>query len=71
MSIKLEGNWNKGLAFDVHTLSSTYLGPNEFGHDQWESTRSEIGELLYLLKYRADASSIPKIVNLLDKWQLG
>lgn len=26
MAIELKGNWNKGLAFDVHTVSSNYLG---------------------------------------------
>lgn len=67
MAIKLEGNWKNGLAFDVHTLSSTYLGANEYGYDQWENTRSEIGELLYQLKYRADARKVRKIVKLLDK----
>ena len=67
MSIMLEGNWKRGLAFDVHTLSSTYLGVNEFGYDQWESTRSEIGELLYQLKYHADAQKVREIVRLLDK----
>ena len=67
MSIRLEGNWKRGLAFDVHTLSSTYLGVNEYGHDEWENTRSEIGELLYQLKYRADARKVRKIVKLLDK----
>jgi competence protein ComFC len=67
MSIEIEGNWAKGLAFDVHTLSSTYLGPNEFGHDKWENTRSEMGELVYQFKYRQDRSTLPKIVALLDK----
>lgn len=67
MTIELKGNWKKGFAFDVHTLSSTYLGVNEFGHDQWENTRSEIGELLYQLKYRSDATKVQKIVELLDK----
>ena len=67
MTIEIKGNWEKGLAFDVHTLSSTYLGPNEFGHDQWENTRSEMGELVYKLKYQKDRSSLPSIVALLDK----
>lgn len=67
MSIKLEGNWKNGFAFDVHTLSSTYLGVNESGHDQWDNTRSEIGELLYQLKYRSDGTVIQQIVKLLDK----
>jgi predicted amidophosphoribosyltransferase len=67
VSIQLEGNWKRGLAFDVHTLSSTYLGVNEYGYDQWDNTRSEIGELLYQIKYRADARKVQKIVKLLDK----
>ena len=67
MTIKIKGNWNKGLAFDVHTLSSTYLGPNEFGHDQFENIRSEMGELVYKLKYQKDRSSLASIVALLDK----
>lgn len=67
MSIELEGNWKRGIAFDVHTLSSTYLGVNEFGYNQWESTRSEIGELLYQLKYQADAQKVREIVKLLGK----
>ncbi|MCH9054277.1 MAG: ComF family protein [Proteobacteria bacterium] len=67
MTIEIEGNWKTGLAFDVHTLSSTYLGPNEFGHDQWENTRSEMGELVYKLKYLKDRSALASIVALLDK----
>ena len=52
MSIELKGNWKKGFACDVHTLSSTYLGVNAWGHDKYENTRSEMGELLYKLKYK-------------------
>jgi competence protein ComFC len=67
MTIELVGNWMTGRAFDVHTLSSTYLGPNEAGHAQWENVRSEMGELVYKLKYRQDKSTLPAIVSLLDK----
>jgi predicted amidophosphoribosyltransferase len=66
MTIELNGNWDKGLAFDVHTLSSTYLGPNEFGHNQWDTTRSEMGALVHKLKYRHDKTVLPAIVALLD-----
>ena len=65
MRYTLEGNWKKGLAFDLHTLASTYLGPDEFGHDRYDNTRSEMGELVYRLKYRNDHSATPKIVELL------
>ena len=37
MAITLEGNWAAGLAFDVHTLSSTYLGVDEQGRDHWDT----------------------------------
>lgn len=65
MRYKLEGNWSIGLAFDLHTVASTYLGPNEYGHPSWDTTRSEIGELIYQLKYKGDKSTIPKIIELL------
>lgn len=67
MTIELKGNWKKGLAFDVHTLSSTYLGTDDRGHDRWDSQRSEMGELVYRLKYHGDKKAIAKIVALLEK----
>lgn len=65
MKYRLEGNWKKGLAFDLHTIASDYLGPDEYGHDRWDTTRSEMGELLYQLKYRHDKSAVNDIVALL------
>lgn len=67
MVIDLEGNWKSGKAFDLHTVASTHLGTDEFGHDRWETTRSEMGELVYQLKYRFDQSAVAKIIALLDK----
>lgn len=67
MAIKITGNWKKGRAFDKHTLSSDYLGVDEYGHNQWDTIRSEMGELVYLLKYKSDTTTLPKIVELLDK----
>jgi competence protein ComFC len=43
------------------------LGPNEFGHAQYDNVRSEMGEHVYQLKYRQDKSALPAIVRLLDK----
>ncbi len=65
MFYELTGNWKKGLAVDLHTLSSIYLGPDQFGHDQFDNKRSEIGELVYQLKSHADKSTIPKILEIL------
>lgn len=66
MRHRLEGNWTKGLAFDLHTVASVYLGPDEFGHDRFDNTRSEIGELVYQLKYKNDQSAVARIIELLS-----
>lgn len=66
MAITLEGNWKSGKAYDLHTVSSTHLGTDEFGHSRFENTRSEMGEYVYRLKYKLDQSVVEKIVNLLD-----
>lgn len=66
MVINLRGNWRSGKAFDLHTVASSYLGADDFGHDRFDNTRSEMGEFLYRLKYRGDKTALPKIVELLD-----
>lgn len=48
---KLAGRWRAGYALDHHTTSSVYLGDDELGHPAFDTKRSEIGELLYQLKY--------------------
>ncbi len=42
MSIKPKGIWKRGLAIDVHTLSNTCLGVNEFGCEHFKTTWSKI-----------------------------
>jgi len=69
MTIKLEGNWDKGFAFDVHTLESIPIGPNEYGYEQFDTTYSEMGGYVYKLKYKNDKSAIKKIVDLLSKYK--
>jgi predicted amidophosphoribosyltransferase len=60
---KLVGKWTVGYALDVHTTSSTYIGDDEYGHPQFDTRRSEIGELLYRLKYGNDKSVITVITE--------
>ena len=47
----LNGPWNSGFALDWHTLHSTFIGNNEFGHPMFDTKRPPVGELLYQLKY--------------------
>jgi competence protein ComFC len=67
VAFTLEGNWKVGKAYDLHTVSSTHLGTDQFGHDRFENQRSEMGELVYQLKYKNDKSAVAKIVALLDQ----
>jgi competence protein ComFC len=60
---KIPGRWRNGFALDLHTTKSELLGHDEYGHPQFESRRSEIGELLYKLKFRQDKSVIPEIAE--------
>lgn len=67
------GKWQQGFALDLHTLSSVPIGYNEFGHMQFDTTRSEVGELLFRLKNRADTSTVPEIaaaaVQFIRSWK--
>ena len=65
---KLTGKWLSGIALDVHTISSTHLGINESGHDVFDTKRSELGELLYRLKYRSDEAAAKEIVETASKF---
>lgn len=66
MAITLLGNWKSGKAFDLHTVSSSHLGMDQYGHDRFDNTRSEMGQLVYELKYHFSREAIPRIVEMLD-----
>lgn len=59
----VRGTWDDGHTLDLHILSSEFVGYNEYGHAQFESTRTELGELLYRLKYKDDQSTIGQIAQ--------
>ena len=54
----LRGNWAQGWALDLHTVRSKPLDDGMF-----ETTRTEIGEALYQLKYRGDRTQIEPIAR--------
>lgn len=53
----------EGYALDLHSVSSSFTGYDGYGHPQFVTTRSEIGELLYRLKYRADSHAVGSIAE--------
>jgi predicted amidophosphoribosyltransferase len=60
---KIPGKWREGYALDYHTLRSDFIGHDEYGHPMFDTERSEIGELLYRLKYKSDKSVVDSIVE--------
>jgi predicted amidophosphoribosyltransferase len=60
---KIQGNWSAGYALDLHSISAQLLGYNEFGHPEFETQRTELGELLYRLKYKSDETAVTEIVD--------
>jgi len=60
---EITGVWKLGYSLDKHTIRSTPIGLNEFGHMQFDTLRPEAGEALFQLKYRSDYSQIPIIAQ--------
>ena len=58
MTQNLAGRWKGGWALDLHTLSSTINSDGSYNN-----IKSEIGEALFLLKYRNDSRQIDFLVN--------
>jgi predicted amidophosphoribosyltransferase len=59
----LRGNWAEGWALDLHTVRSKPLDDGIF-----ETTRTEIGEALYQLKYRGDKTQVEPIARTAAKF---
>jgi competence protein ComFC len=55
--VVIPGAWRLGWALDLHTTSSEFLGYDAYGHAQFDTTRSPLGELLYQLKYKGQQTA--------------
>jgi len=61
--MRIPGSWKEGYVLDYHTKSSDFLGYDEYGHPRFETVRTEVGELLYRLKYKGRKDSLASLVN--------
>lgn len=72
--ITIKGNWDEGYALDIHTISSDPIGEDVYGHMQYSTVRSEMGELLYKFKYKGKYDILQNILDLakpfLDHWSV-
>jgi len=69
----LFGPWAAGYVLErQHTLSSEFLGHDSFGHAQFDTKRSELGELVFRLKNRGDKATLQDIADtaadFVSKW---
>jgi predicted amidophosphoribosyltransferase len=48
------GMWDEGWVLDKHSASSVYTGDDVYGRPQFNTTRTEVGEATFQLKYRND-----------------
>jgi competence protein ComFC len=65
---KIDGPWADGWVLDLHSSGSEFRGYDEFGHEQFDTHRTDVGELLYRLKYQNDASALPEIGAVAEKF---
>jgi predicted amidophosphoribosyltransferase len=61
--IEISGPWRKGIVLDKHTLKSTFLGEDDNGHAMFDTTRTEVGEAVFQLKYRYDWAMVPLLAR--------
>ena len=59
----INGNWCAGYTLDKHVKSSVFIGENQYGHSEFNTVRTDVGEAMYQLKYRNDRKKIPLLVD--------
>jgi len=65
---RIIGKWSQGYALDYHSVSSVFLGHNQFGHPEYDTKRSEVGELLYKLKYRSNQAAVGELAEAVERF---
>lgn len=62
---QLKGPWHEGYALDVHSTGSEFLGYDEYGHEQFDTKRTDVGELLYRIKYKGDETALAELADVM------
>lgn len=73
--LKVPGPWVDGYVLErQHTLSSDFLGYDSLGHAQFDTKRSELGELVFLLKNRSDRATLGPLAEtaaaFVNQWKI-
>lgn len=62
---KINGRWVEGYVIDNHIVSSQYVGDSPNGHPMYDTVRTELGELLYKMKYNGHNNTVCQIVDII------
>lgn len=75
MPIKVLGEWADGYIMDHYITSSEYIGEDVFGHPRFDTTYTEIGQLLHDMKYNGHLDTsvaiAEKCIPFLSWWLKG
>ena len=52
---------------DDHIIYSKYIGKNDYGHDEYSTERTKLGENIYRLKYKDDIKTTNYILEEIEK----
>ena len=63
--MEISGNWDKGFVLDWHIVSCASRGASADGVANFETTRTELGEFMYRLKYQGDITAAKDIIKLI------
>ena len=67
MPLNISPMWVQGCwVLDYHTISSVLHGTDEYGNPQFNTQRTEIGELLYILKFRPHEANDKMVTDMAD-----
>ncbi|WP_057022108.1 ComF family protein [Pseudomonas synxantha] len=62
-TIPSNGAWDLAVSLDKHIIRSVPIGYNDYGHMQFDTERTDIGEAVFQLKYRFDFTKVEYIAN--------
>lgn len=65
---QVEGAWRRGWTLDLHTVSSVLIGYSASGREQFDTKRSELGELVYQLKYKGKSQAAEQIAAIMAEF---
>lgn len=60
---RIYGNWNLGYVLDKHTIRSTPVGYYENGRTKWDTEYTEVGGLVFQMKYREQLQHAPVLAK--------